>query len=505
MAESKRCTIKSLIFDSNQDPDHVAVESPGDSPLTYRDLRTQILYVINNLNSRGFHRNDRIALITPAGPETAVMMVAVMTGFSCVPLNPDVTKHEYVMNFSRLNIKSVVVQPGIESAGATAAEACSVSVIKLIPVPGKAGRFILDPAALPGIPEPECATPSDISHVLLTSGTTSLPKIVPVSQEQSVIARHRQVQGLHLTANDRCLQMLPYFHGMGFGIPILCTLLAGGTVICPRDFIPSDFYSLLKTYRPTYFIAGPAHHQAILREIRKVTPALGRAHSLRLILSSSALMPDNVARELESLLGVPVIEQYASTETGVISINFPPAKGSVGKPVIDHIVIRDQSGNSVMSYEPGEIFVKGKTVFSGYEDAPEENTAAFTDGWFRTGDLGYLDDDGYLFLTGRIKELINKGGDKISPAEIDEVLKGCPLIRDAMTFGIADPLLGEDVAAMIVPSDDKVTETELRRYILDRLVPSKIPRRIWFVEEIPKTITGKPLRNAGTRLYSRIP
>jgi len=502
MAESARYTIQSLVFDSNQDPDSIAVESPGSAPLTYCNLRDQVLYVVTTLNSQHFQRNDRIALIIPPGPEMAVMMVAVMAGFSCVPLNPHDTKPDYVRNFSRIGVKAVVVQTGTETSALTAAEVCNIPVITLIPAPGKAGKFVLDPAALPGNAEPEFASPSDISHVLLTSGTTALPKIVPISQKQSVITRHRQVKALHLTSDDRCLQMLPYFHGMGFGIPVLATLLSGGTVICPRDFIPSDFSSLLKLFRPTFFIAGPAHHHAILREMKKVPPLSEKEISLRLILSSAAVMPDTVRRELESVLKVPVIEQYASTETGVISVNLPPKKGSVGIPVIDHLLILDENGIPAGPFEQGEVTVRGETVFSGYEDAPEENAAAFTEGWFRTGDLGYIDNDGHLFLTGRKKELINKGGEKIAAVEIDMLLRSHPGVREAMTFPVEDPELGEDIAAMVVRKQENLSEYEVRQFLLNHITPSKIPRKIYFVAEIPKTPTGKPVRFEGTRRYS---
>jgi acyl-CoA synthetase (AMP-forming)/AMP-acid ligase II len=279
-------------------------------------------------------------------------------------------------------------------------------------------------------------------------------------------------------------------------------LLAGGTVICTKDFIPSDFYSLLKKFRPTYYIAVPALHQGILRELNKFAPDELEDSSLRLILSSSASMPDRVRHGLEKLLHVPVIEILASSESGTISINFPPKHGSVGIPVIEHLTIRSETNKILRPYEEGEIVVKGEAVFSGYEDAPDENDAAFIDGWFRTGDMGYLDDEGYLFLTGRKKEIINKGGRKIAPEEIDTVLREHPQVKDAMTFGIADPVLGEDVAAIVVPADETITEADLRMYLLDRLIQFKVPRKIWFVDRIPRTPTGKPQRQEGTRRFS---
>ncbi len=185
-----------------------------------------------------------------------------------------------------------------------------------------------------------------------------------------------------------------------------------------------------------------------------------------------------------------------------ISLNNPFKHGSVGIPFIPELEIWDDQDKVLPAGLAGEIVVRGELVFKGYLNAPEENAAAFKDGWFRTGDRGYIDDEGYLFLTCRKKELINKGGRKIAPAEIDAVLISHPGVRDAMTFGVADPVLGEDIAAMVVPASGQVTEAEMRRYLLDRLVQFKIPRRIYFVGEIPKTPSGKPQRYKGTEQYS---
>jgi len=494
-------TIKDALFDGNQDPDQNAIECPGYEPLSYRDLRLQILYVVKTLNAMGFHRNDRIAVITPAGPETAVIIISVMTGFTVIPLNPQNKKQEYQIFFSQVNIKAVIVQRGYETAATAVAISGNIPIIELIPLHEKAGKFNLEPPVIRDLKEAEFATPSDNSYILLTSGTTATSKIVPVSQKQTFLIRQRQIDQLKITKGDRCLHIVPYYHGMGIGLPLMCILLAGGTVICTKDFIAPDFFELLKTFRPTLFVASPAFYQAILRESNKVPPAELKNNSLRLIVTSSASLPPSVCHELEAVLKVPVIEHFASSETGSISINFPPKRGSVGMPFVDYLHILDENGTCLGPYEPGEIVVKGETVFSGYEEAPLENKAAFTDGWFRTGDIGYLDDEGYLYLSGRKKELINKGGRKIAPAEIDAVLTSHPGVRDAMAFCIPDPVLGEDIAAMVVPAGEQVTEAELRTYLLDRLVPSNIPRRIYFVDAIPKNSAGKPLRYAGTERY----
>jgi acyl-CoA synthetase (AMP-forming)/AMP-acid ligase II len=299
--------------------------------------------------------------------------------------------------------------------------------------------------------------------------------------------------------------MVPYYHGMGLGNALMVPLIAGATIICTRDFIPSDIIGILKEYRPTIYSASPALHAGILREIKKRSKDELIPNSLRYIRTGTGALPSRVREELESLLNVPVIEAYGMSEAGSLAINLPPKKGSVGKPLVDSIQILDDDDLPLKPYSTGEIVIKGESVFIGYENAPDENKTAFIDGWFRTGDLGYLDDDGYLFLTGRKKEMINKGGEKISPAEIDAVLKSHPQIRDAMTFGIAEPVLGEDIAAMVVPADERITETDLRVFLHDHLIQFKVPHRIYFVDEIPKTSTGKPRRYVGTQRYSENP
>jgi acyl-CoA synthetase (AMP-forming)/AMP-acid ligase II len=504
MTDNGLNTIGDIIFWGNQDPGHNAIECPGYLPLNYRDLRIQITSVVKTLNSRGFRRNDRIAVITPSGPETAVAIISVMAGFTSVPLNPLNKKEEFSRDFLQLNIKAIVVQKGYETAATAVATSRNIPIIELLPDGGMAGKFELEPvAAARDTTGPEFAAPSDIATLVLTSGTTAAPKIVAFTQKRLCAGTHASVSRYKYNDSDRHLYLVPYYHIMGISGTIINSLLSGGTVICMKDFIPSDFPFLLRTYRPTQYIAVPAMHQGIIRAIKKVSPDELKNNSLRSIRSSSASLPTGVKHELERLLGVPVTENYGMSEAGNISVNIPPRNGSVGMPVVDHLAIMDENGTPLKTGETGEIFVKGETVFSGYENVPEENENAFLNGWFRTGDLGYLDDDGYLFLTGRKKEMINKGGRKIAPAEIDAVLLSHPGVREAMSFGVTDPVLGEDIDAMVVPADAQVTESELRRYLLDRLVQFKVPKRIYFVDEIPRNPAGKPLRYMGTQRYSQ--
>ena len=457
LPESEPHTIKELIFDGNQDPDHPAIEIPGYQPLTYRDLRNQVLLVIKTLTAMGFGRNDRIAVIMPAGPETAVLGIAVMTGFTHTPLNPQFKEHEFLDILSRLKVKAVIVQKNHETAARAAALSQGIPLIEITPSPDKAGIFTIDRDHTGRRQRNGVCRPEDTAIIMQTSGTTSLPKIVPLRQKQVCKAILVLASRSNHTDRDKSLHIVPHFHLLGVIGTLLAPLSCGGTVICTRDFIAPDFLSLLKNSRPTFYCAGPAHHQAILHELKKVPPQELKNHSLRYIRSVSAPLPASVRQELETLLGIPVIESYAMTESPNITFNNPMKEGSVGFPIIESLAIMDDDGTRLGTFEQGEVAVQGEVVFSGYEDAPDKNASAFINGWFMTGDVGYLDDEGYLYLTGRKKELINKGGEKISPVEIDQVLMTHPAVRQAMAFRIHDDVLGEDIAAMVVLENQKTT------------------------------------------------
>jgi acyl-CoA synthetase (AMP-forming)/AMP-acid ligase II/thioesterase domain-containing protein/acyl carrier protein len=494
-------TIRDLIFHGNQNPDHPALKSPGQQPLTYRDLQKQVLLVIKTLNSLGFRRNDRIAVIMPAGPETAVLGIGIMAGFTHTPLNPQYRDHEFQDMFSRLKVKGILVQKNHKTAARDAALSQNIPIIEITPSAEKAGIFTIGEGILAGDEDAIFASPDDTVIVMQTSGTTSVPKIVPLSQKQFCKCAYSYFERLNLSDKDISLHIVAHFHILGITHTLLAPLLGGGTVVCTRDYISSDFLSLLKTYRPTFYCAAPAHHKGILHELKKLPAGELDHHSLQYIRSTSSPLSPGARKELETLFGVPVIESYAMTESPVISINMPHKEGSAGIPMVESLVIMDEQGKILDTFENGEVAIRGDVVFSGYED-PAENVAAFTGDYFRTGDIGFLDKEGYLFLTGRKKELINKGGEKFSPQEIDAVLATYPGIREAMAFRIDDPVLGEDVAAMVVRADDTVTERDIRGYLLNRLIQFKVPRTIYFVDQIPKGPTGKLLRYAATEQYN---
>ena len=495
-------TIKDLIFHGNQDPDHPAIETPGYQPLTYRDLRKQILSSVEYLNARGFYRNDRIAVIMPRGPETGVAILAVMAGFTAVPLNPAHKEQEFEVYFSKLKIKAILVKKDYESAARAVAASRSLPIIELAPSSGTAGIFTLGPTPSREAEAAVFAAPSDSAMLMQTSGTTSLPKIIGMSQQHLCLRAKLISDAFAMNASERILHIVPFYHAMGILGTFLSPLLSGGTVVCPHDFVTSDFAYLLKNYRLTHYSAGPAIHQGILRELKKAGPEDLKHHSLRFIRSTSAFLPAIICQGLEEIMGVPVIESYGMSEAGIITVNIPAKRGSVGIPYGASVRIIDDNGNKQKPYDDGEIAIKGESVFSGYENSPQENATSFIDGWFKTGDIGYLDDEGYLYLTGRKKEQINKGGEKISPVEIDQVLMTHPTVEQAMAFRVHDTVLGEDIAAMVVLENQQTTEEDLRRFLLEHLIAFKVPRRIYVVDEIPRGPTGKLLRYVGTERYT---
>jgi acyl-CoA synthetase (AMP-forming)/AMP-acid ligase II len=345
--------------------------------------------------------------------------------------------------------------------------------------------------ALPGVADAE-----DVALVLHTSGTTSRPKIVPLRHVNVTASAYNIGETLALTADDVCLNIMPLFHIHGLIAATLSSLAAGGAVSCSAGFNAFRFFGWFNEVRPTWYTAVPTMHQTIL-ELAPRNQAAIDAGRLRFIRSSSSSMPGPVMTAMEAAFGVPLIESYGMTEAAhqMASNPLPPRArypGCVGIAAGPEVAIMDQDGALLQPGERGEVVIRGRNVTAGYENNPAANAAAFTAGWFRTGDQGVIDAEGYLRLTGRLKELINRGGEKISPLEVDEILSEHPAVAQCLTFGMPHPKLGEEVAAAIVlRSGFNPKDTELRDFCGERLAAFKVPRRIVFLTEIPKGATGK--------------
>jgi acyl-CoA synthetase (AMP-forming)/AMP-acid ligase II len=483
--------------------DGIAVGAPeGVPPLRYRGLRALAKTTVERLNALGVGRNDRVAIVLPNGPEMAAAFVCIAAGATTAPLNPGYRAEEFEFYLTDLKAKALVLDAGSDSPARAVAKKLSLPVIELHPRrEAGAGAFALEPAAPMKGPaqRPGMSEGGDTALVLHTSGTTSRPKIVPLLQRNVLATARHITETLALTPDDVCLNIMPLFHIHGLMAATLSSLAAGAQVCCTPGFNALKFFAWLDEVKPTWTTAVPTMHQAILSRAGRNQEILARSR-LRFIRSSSASLPPQVMAELEKTFRAPVLESYGMTEAAhqMAANPLPPRPrkpGSVGIAAGPEIAIMDEKGNILPKGEIGEIVIRGPNVTSGYEANAEANAKAFTNGWFRTGDQGLLDEEGYLRLTGRLKELINRGGEKISPLEVDEVLMDHPAVQQVVTFAIPHDKLGEEVGAAVVLREGKTaTDRELRDFAATRLADFKVPKKIVLVAEIPKGATGKLAR-----------
>ena len=478
-----------------------AIGAPdGFPPLSYGGLAALARSTVAALNVLGVGRNDRVAIVLPNGPEMAAAFVCLGAGATTAPLNPTYRAEEFEFYLNDLKAKALVVESGVETPARAAAKKLSVPLLELVPDRQRgAGSFTLraDGVATGAPRQGGLAGAGDTALVLHTSGTTSRPKIVPLLQRNILANAHNIASTLALTPDDVCLNIMPLFHIHGLMAATLATLAAGAQVWCTPGFNALKFFGWLEEVRPTWYTAVPTMHQAILSRAARNLEIIA-ASRLRLIRSSSASLPPQVMAELERVFRAPVIESYGMTEAShqMASNPLPPRArkpGSVGVAAGPEVAIMDeQSGALLGQGAVGEVVIRGPNVTLGYEANPEANAKGFTGGWFRTGDQGVLDEEGYLRLTGRLKELINRGGEKISPLEVDEILMDHPAVAQVVTFGIPHDKLGEEVGAAVVLREGKAaTERELRDFCATRLADFKVPRKIVVLAEIPKGATGK--------------
>lgn len=476
-----------------------AITAPQSIPLTYGGLRTLAAKTAVELNRLGIGRNSRVAVVLPNGPEMATAFITIGAAATAAPLNPAYTDSEFQFYFTDLKVQALIVEAGAKTPAREVASNLGIPIIELLPQRSEgAGSFVVKPPAamteLPAITGD--AQANDIALVLHTSGTTSRPKIVPLTQRNVTASARHIVDSLGLTSTDVSLNIMPLFHIHGLIAALLSSLAAGATVCCTPGFDAFKFFGWLDGVKPNWWTAVPTMHQAILARTDRHREIIARTH-LRFIRSSSASLPPQVMMALEKTFNCPVIEAYGMTEAAhqMAANPLPPRArkpGSVGLAAGPEIGIMDSEGALLAASEVGEVVIRGPNVTPGYEASPAANASAFTKGWFRTGDQGFIDEEGYLRLTGRLKELINRGGEKVSPLEVDEVLLDHPAVAQAVTFAMPHGKLGEEVAAAVVLHDGLIAvERELREFCSTRLAAFKVPRRIVILQEIPKGATGK--------------
>ena len=474
-----------------------ALNAPGGRPLTYRNLRALVAEIAASLASQGVGPNDRVGIVLDNGPEMAAAFLSIGSATTAAPLNPSYRAEEFEFYLTDLRAKLLVVAAGKDTPAIGVAQKLNIPIARLVAHPERgAGTFTLQYESGAGAPQPvRAATPDDIALVLHTSGTTSRPKIVPLAHKNIAASAANIRRTLALTADDRGLVIMPLFHIHGLIAALSAPVSAGGEVCCTPGFNALKFFSWLDEVKPTWYTGVPTMHQAILLRAPGNQEVL-KHHRLRFIRSSSSALPPTVIAELERVFGVPVVEAYGMTEAthqmASNPLNGPRKAGTVGPSGGPEIRIVDDSGKDVPRGAPGEIVIKGPNVMTAYENNPKANADAFYDGWFRTGDQGVMDDDGYVAITGRLKEIINRGGEKISPREVDEIIMEHPAVHQCVTFAMPHDMLGEEVgAAIVLRQGAACTDKELRDFAAAKLAPFKVPKKILILDQIPVGATGK--------------
>jgi len=469
--------------------------------ISYGELRRQVQDVASALAGFGIRRGDRVGMALPNGIATIVSFLAASVAGTAAPLNPGYKEEEFRFYLDDTNAKVLLLPPdGIDearrAAGPVPILTVDTSAEGVVTLREVSGRAPVTPPAL-----------DDVALILHTSGSTGRPKRVPLSHANLSISAQNVARSYALTADDVSLCVMPLFHVHGLVASTLATLATGGTVVVPAKFSPLSFWRVAQEVGATWYSAVPTIHQLLLARVKPGDPRPAGAAKLRFIRSCSASLPPQVMHDLEAAFGAPVLEAYGMTEAAhqMASNPLPPGQrlpGSVGRGTDVGITIRDDQGRDLPPGERGEVCIHGPNVITGYENNPEANaTAFFAGGWFRTGDQGTLDANGYLTLVGRLKELINRGGEKISPREIDEVLLTHPAVSEAVCFGVPHPTWGEEVAAAVVLREP-VAESDLHAFCKERLAEFKRPKQIHITQAIPRTATGKIQRRVVAQAFA---
>ncbi|MBI1747685.1 MAG: AMP-binding protein [Acidobacteria bacterium] len=476
--------------------DKLAIVLPDSGlSVTYQALRLQVAAVADAFAGHGISRGERIALALPNGLPAIVCFLAASSAGTAAPLNPAYQATEFRFYMDDIAARTLIIpRQGGEDARRAAAERIPILTADM----DAQGTVTIEPRSPGGAAGSPGA--EDVALVLHTSGSTGRPKRVPLKHRHLVVSARNIVETYRLGPEDVTLCVMPLFHVHGLVASVLATLLSGGTVVVPSRFNPRSFRRLVQDHRVTWYSAVPTIHQILLARAVNVSQRPYGAETLRFIRSCSAPFSPETMRQMEDRFGVPVLEAYGMTEAAhqMASNPLPPGArkpGSVGPGTGLHISIMDDEGQPCPTGQIGEVVIRGPSVIESYENNPEADAGAFVQGWFRTGDQGLLDSDGYLWLTGRLKELINRGGEKISPHEIDNVLQTHPAVAEAVCFGVPHPTWGEAVAAAVVLRAP-AHEADLLSFCRARLAEFKRPTKIYIVDTIPRTVTGKLQRRA---------
>ena len=484
-------TIRNMI--NQQNDDLIFLTSEKNEKLSYGEFKIFNEKISRQLAATNIINSDRAAIVLPNGPLMASSFLSISSYMSAAPLNPSYKQEEFEFYLDDLKPKFLLVEPNSKSLAVIAAKNLNIPVFEMkISDNQPLGTFELFDK------ETDYKNPNDYDEALVlhTSGTTSRPKIVPLSNLNIFTSAVNISKSLKLTTDDHCLNIMPLFHIHGLIAVLSASAKVGASVCASNGFNALKFLDLAETQNITWYSGVPTMHQAILLRAQKNSDKAKKLN-LRFIRSSSASLPPAIFEQLNDIFQTPVIEAYGMTEAThqMTSNPLPPAiqkPGLVGMPAGPEICIMNDKNEKLPQGEIGEICIKGDNVTNGYENNPEANKQSFVNDWFRTGDEGFFDEDGYLKISGRLKEIINKGGEKISPLEVDNILMDFPPIDQALCFGYKDKMLGEDIAVAIKLKENKsCTEDDIKSYANEKLAKFKIPKKIFIVEDIPKGATGK--------------
>ncbi len=463
--------------------------------VTYDSLRQQVFTMANALASAGIRRGDAVAIALPNGLPAIVSFLAASIAGTAAPLNPAYPYEEFLFFLGDTNAR-LLLCPAVGAEFVRSAAADRKIPVFSVEMNNRGEVHMVGAPRGKSAPDPR---PDDVALVLHTSGSTGRPKRVPLLHFNLAVSSANIANTYALSEEDVSLCVMPLFHVHGLIGSTLSALLSGGTVIVPAKFNALSFWRTVRDHRVTWYSGVPTMHQLLLARTQHKPE---EAESLRFIRSCSAPLSAELIQKIEDLFGVPFVEAYGMTEAAhqMTSNPLPPRHrkaGSVGVGAGLRISIMDNAGNHLGTNQRGEVAIQGANVFRGYENNPDANARAFVNGWFRTGDEGWLDQDCYLHLTGRIKDIIIRGGENIAPHEVDEVLLKHPSVAAAVTFGCAHPILGEEVAAAVILHEPhSLTEAALIKHCREWLAEYKCPKKIYLVETIPTTATGKIRRRA---------
>jgi len=491
-------------------PDARALVAGSDrTPISYGELAALVKDVANRLANSGLRRGDAVGVVGANNPDFVVALLgATRAGLVVAPLDPALPRSEMTTRLERLGAQALLVGRPALDAEPVAPLGIPTWNLEVHIAAHRTPAVTLDAGALRRS-EPKSGLSERDALVLFTSGTTAQAKMVPLTHENVAASVRAICVSYELGPDDATVAVMPLFHGHGLIAALLASLASGGCVLLPERgrFSARSFWGDMRAASATWFTAVPTIHQILLQRSASDYPG-ANAVPLRFVRSCSAPLNTAIARAMERTFGAPVLSAYGMTETthqaASQTVRGNVKEGSVGSATGVSLRVVGPDGRRCPAGTEGEVWVQGPTVARGYLRDPAETAHNFVDMWFRTGDLGAIDEEGYLFVTGRIKNIINRGGEKISPEHVEAVLAGCRGVTEAAVFAIPDATYGERVgAAVVVPQDESFSSDQILQECRGTLAAFEMPERLEVVAALPHTAKGALDRRAVAEQYVR--